>query len=159
MKLADNALQFMQVLWSLDHALMTRSKRMETTLGVTGPQRLVIRLISDHPGISAGTLAATLKFHPSTITGVLRRLQAARLIRRRADPADGRRVLVDLTPFGKTVSERTDGTIEDGVRRALRKASARDIDATRRVLTAIARELDDSRSGREASTPATGVDS
>ena len=85
--------------------------------------------------------------------------RAARLIRRRADPADGRRVLVDLTPFGKTVSERTDGTIEDGVRRALRKASARDIDATRRVLTAIARELDDSRSGREASTPATGVDS
>jgi MarR family transcriptional regulator, organic hydroperoxide resistance regulator len=35
-------LEFMRVFWALDHALQKTSKRMETTLGITSPQRLVI---------------------------------------------------------------------------------------------------------------------
>ena len=38
-------LDFMQRLWALDHSLQAASKRMETTMGVTGPQRLVIRVL------------------------------------------------------------------------------------------------------------------
>ena len=35
-------MRFMQSLWALAHALEVRSKRMARTLGVTGPQRLVV---------------------------------------------------------------------------------------------------------------------
>ena len=38
-------LEFMRVLWAVDHALQSTSKWMEVRLGVTGPQRLVIRMI------------------------------------------------------------------------------------------------------------------
>ena len=36
----------MRVVWALDHALQKTSKRMETTtLGITAPQRFVIRIL------------------------------------------------------------------------------------------------------------------
>ena len=67
-------LDFMRRLWALDHALQSISKRMETTLGLTGPQRLVIRIVGHSPGISAGKLAELMHVHHSTLTGVLGRL-------------------------------------------------------------------------------------
>src|SRR5690242_13738362 len=54
-------LHFMQLLWELHHNLQARSKRMESTHGVTGPQRLVLRLVARYPGMSAGELAALLR--------------------------------------------------------------------------------------------------
>jgi MarR family transcriptional regulator, organic hydroperoxide resistance regulator len=50
-------LEFMRVAWALDHALQKMSKHMETALGITAPQRLVIRLLGRFPGMSAGLLA------------------------------------------------------------------------------------------------------
>ena len=37
-------LDFMRMLWALDHALQSASKRMEANFGLTGPQRLVVRI-------------------------------------------------------------------------------------------------------------------
>ena len=55
-----------------------RQKRMEQRSGVTGPQRLVLRVVGLFPGISAGALARLLHVHPSTLTGVLHRLRSLR---------------------------------------------------------------------------------
>jgi DNA-binding MarR family transcriptional regulator len=91
-------LQFMQRLWDLVHALAVRSKRMGKTLGVTGPQRLVIRVVGQSPGATASEISDILGLHPSTLTGVLARLEAQRLLQRRTDAADRRRVRFRLTP-------------------------------------------------------------
>jgi hypothetical protein len=37
----DPVLDFMRLLWRLEHGLQSASKQMEATLGITGPQRLV----------------------------------------------------------------------------------------------------------------------
>jgi excinuclease UvrABC ATPase subunit len=79
--LAD-VLQFMRLLWALVHQLQRRSKRMSIELGVTGPHRLVLRVVGLFPGASAGTLAQILHVHTSTLTGVLQRLARQRLLRR-----------------------------------------------------------------------------
>jgi MarR family transcriptional regulator, organic hydroperoxide resistance regulator len=84
----DDTLDFMRLLWSIEHGLQKRSKRMKAEHGITGPQRLVVRVVSQFPGISAGDLARLVKLHPSTITGILQRLVAARLIRREPHPDD-----------------------------------------------------------------------
>src|SRR6185503_5031233 len=68
------ALEFMRVLWQLDHSLRRSSKSMESTLGVTGPQRLVIRMVGRFPGLAAGDLASLLHVDPSSLTGILERL-------------------------------------------------------------------------------------
>src|SRR3954469_22948255 len=71
-----DVLEFMRVLWALDHALQSASKSMAARLGVTGPQRLVVRMVGRYPDISAGALARLLHVLPSTLTGVLQRLVA-----------------------------------------------------------------------------------
>jgi DNA-binding MarR family transcriptional regulator len=114
-------LDFMRLLWALDHALQRRSKQMQATLGVTGPQRLVVRLVGRFPGIAAGRLAALLHLHPSTLTGILVRLDQQGLIARRRDPRDRRRSLLALTARGRRVDVESRGTVEAAVHSVLAK--------------------------------------
>src|SRR5664279_5074759 len=87
----DPVLDFMRLLWSVEHGLQRISKRMENDLGITGPQRLVLRIVGRFPDMSAGELAHIVRLHPSTITGILRRLVERGLIERKTDPGDSRR--------------------------------------------------------------------
>jgi MarR family transcriptional regulator, organic hydroperoxide resistance regulator len=135
-------LQFMQVLWRLVHVLEQRSKRMAVAYGVTGPQRLVLRLVGLQPGISAGELSSILHVHPSTLTGVLRRLQAQGLLVRGAHAADRRRAVLRLTPRGRRINAKWQGTAEAAVAQALRTISVRDQACARRTLAAIAEAAD-----------------
>lgn len=112
-------LDFMRLLWAVDHGLQMASKRMSRRLGVTGPQRLAIRILGRHPGISAGALARYLHIHPSTLTGILRRLEARRMIRRWTDPRDARRALFDLTSKGRAIETSRRSTVEASVQRVL----------------------------------------
>jgi DNA-binding MarR family transcriptional regulator len=135
-------LEFMRVLWAMDHALQSTSKWMEASLGVTGPQRLVIRMIGCFPGISAGALAALLHIHPSTLTGVLRRLTDRRAIRRLSDPRDSRRALFSLTAAGRRIDRLRSGTVEAAITRALGRSSTRHLAAVREVLGRVTVELE-----------------
>jgi DNA-binding MarR family transcriptional regulator len=134
-------MEFMRLLWAVDHELEASSKRMFADIGVTGPQRLVIRIVGRHPGVSAGRLAEILHVHPSTLTGVLGRLVERGLLSRKVDPADGRRALFSLTAQGRRVDGVRSGTIEAKVRSALSRIPEREVEAARRVLGSIADSL------------------
>lgn len=134
-------LEFMRLLWAVDHGLQSTSKRMESTLGITGPQRLVLRLVGRFPGITAGTLAQILHVHPSTLTGVLKRLEKRGLLERKSDPLDGRKALFALTEAGRELDVPSTGTVESAVQRALSKMTRARILHTQDVLTALAEEL------------------
>jgi MarR family transcriptional regulator, organic hydroperoxide resistance regulator len=134
-------LDFMQLLWAIDHELQATSARMAERLGVTGPQRLVLRIVGLRPGISAGELAETMHLHPSTLTGILRRLLEHGFVRRIQDPEDGRRALFDLTAEGRRVNDVRSGTIEAAVRRAIGAASPQQLTGARRLLERLAGEL------------------
>lgn len=136
-----SALDFMRLLWAVDHGLQRRSKRMEVELGVTGMQRLVVRLIGRFPRVTAGTLAELLHVHPSTLTGVLKRLVDRGLVDRERDPADARVARFRLTASGSRIDRTKAGTVEAAVRRALARVERKDLDAARAVLSAVADEL------------------
>jgi DNA-binding MarR family transcriptional regulator len=134
-------LDFMRALWALDHSLQSASKRMEAQLGVTAPQRLVIRIVGRFPGISAGEVSEILHLHPSTLTGVLKRLEQRGLVARRADPGDARRALLDLTDRGRDVDGLRSGTVESAVRRALRRMPPAAVRTVREATEILAGEL------------------
>jgi MarR family transcriptional regulator, organic hydroperoxide resistance regulator len=140
-KLAGETLQFMQRLWRLAHGLDVASKRMARTLGVTGPQRLVLRVIGLHPGISAQGIAKTLGMHPSTLTGVLARLGRRGFVTRAVDAADRRRARLRLTAAGRAINRERKGTVEAAVRRAMARAGRRII-PTLEMLELLTAELE-----------------
>ena len=51
-------------------------------------------------------LSARLQVHPTSVTNTVDRLEAAGLVRRRPDPADGRSRLVAITDAGRDVAQR-----------------------------------------------------
>ena len=140
----------MQLLWAVGHGLEKTSKRMSGEIGVTGPQRLVLRVVGLYPGMSAGDLASVLHVHPSTLTGVLQRLVDQQMLARADDPHDRRRAVLRLTRKGARANAVRRGTVETAVADALAGVSARDRAAARRVLERIARHL----AGRPAVRPA-----
>jgi DNA-binding MarR family transcriptional regulator len=139
----------MQLLWAVVHGVERVSKRMSGEIGVTGPQRLVLRVAGLHPGLSAGDVASILHVHPSTLTGVLQRLVDQRLLARRDDPRDRRRAILHLTSRGRRINAISRGTVELAVAQALGGLSPRDQAATRRVLARLASHLQPSDDNRE----------
>jgi MarR family transcriptional regulator, organic hydroperoxide resistance regulator len=135
-------LEFMRTIWALDHALQRTSKRMETELGVTGPQRLVIRVVGRFPGTSAGQLAEVLHLHPSTLTGILKRLELQGLLARRLDSKDRRRVLLGLTKRGRRLNVDSEGTFEAAVRVALSELPEQKVRNAAEVLVRIGASLE-----------------
>lgn len=136
------ALEFLRLVWAVDHQLDRTSKRMKTQLGVTAPQRFVLRLVGRFPGITAGQLAQALHVNPSTITGVLQRLQRRRLIVRRHDASDRRRTFVALTQAGRAVDRRRAGTVEGAVQQLIDTLPSHKVDVAREVLSAFAAVLE-----------------
>src|SRR4051812_6019097 len=142
----DPVLDFMRLLWSVEHGLQRMSKRMESDLGITGPQRLVWRVVGRFPDVSAGELAHIVRLHPSTITGILQRLVRRGLIERTRDPADSRRARLRLKPSAVPFTRTSQGTVEKAVTLALKKAGAANVRAARTVLATVANGLNGVRS-------------
>lgn len=135
-------LDFIRLVWAIDHGLQSLSKRMKREMGVTGPQRFTLRMIGRKPGISAGALASMLHLDPSTLTGVLQRLERRGVIKRLADPQDRRRALFGLTQRGRTLDVQKTRTVEAAVRRALVSVSPGQVEGARVVMAALVRELE-----------------
>jgi len=128
-------------MWSVDHELQRVSKRMVGRMGLTAPQRLAVRFIGRHPGLTLGKLAELLHLHPGTVTGIVKRLEASGLATRVRSAEDTRRMHLTLTTKGRTVDRRRSGTVEAAVRTMTGAVSARDLQTTSRVMHLLAENL------------------
>ena len=137
----DPTLDFLRLLWSIENYLQSSSKRMAASLGITGPQRLALRVVSQFPGISPKEVADLLRLHPSTITGVLQRLVDKRLLSREPHATDGRRAHLRVRPAAARFTRGNKQTVEAAVARALRRMPKSSVQQAREVLTAIIDEL------------------
>lgn len=77
-------------------------------LGVTYPQYLVLVVLWERGAHGVGELASTLQMDLGTLSPMLKRLEAKRLVTRRRPAEDERRVLVELTPRGAALRKRTE---------------------------------------------------
>jgi DNA-binding MarR family transcriptional regulator len=122
-------LEFMQRLWAVDHGLQSKSKCM------------ALRILGRNPRISAGELAAIMHLHPSTLTGVLRRLEERGYIARRTDGEDRRRAILELTAQGRSIGALQAGTVEAALERVLSRVGPRRLETAAAVLSVVAEEL------------------
>jgi DNA-binding MarR family transcriptional regulator len=67
-------------------------------IGINETDLHCLNIIENSSGLSAGELAAQSGLTPGAVTGVIDRLETAGFARRVPDPADRRRVKVEVTP-------------------------------------------------------------
>ena len=138
---APDVLDIMQGLWALAHALEARSKRMHRELGITGPQRLLLRVIGQSPGCGPGAAARRLSLNPGTVSRLAAGLERRKLVRSDPDRVDGRKLRLTLTARGKLLNGRHRGTVEGAVRQALIEAPPREVRLAHRFIHRLAEYL------------------
>ena len=138
----DETIAFMRLLWALDHGMRSVSKEMRANLGVTGPERLILRMVGLYTRLSPRDLSRLLHLHPSSLTPALERLVRRGLLARSTDPRDGRRAILELTIAGRRINRLRAGTIEARVRRALASARRSEVAVASKVLAALAADFE-----------------
>ena len=68
-------------------------------------EALVLLVFSSRGSLPLGKMGERLQVHPTSVTSIVRRLEASRLVVRRAHPEDGRAVLAEITEAGRAVVE------------------------------------------------------
>ena len=127
-------LTFLQNLWELNHALERLSLQMQRHIGISAPQRFIVRCVGKYPGMTAGQLASLLHLDPGSVSSALRRLERMGLIERRRDPRDRRRVTLGLTTRGRSFDRPREGTVEAAVVGLLNACPEGKIETARSVI-------------------------
>jgi len=94
-------------LYSTTIAINRLYKPMLDSLGVTYPQYLVLSTLWEEEGQTISAIADRLSLESSTITPLMKRLEAAGFVSRQRNPEDERQVQVFLTAKGKGLRQQT----------------------------------------------------
>lgn len=141
---AIDGLSILQALRSLERALDKTIDQPERFGRLALSERLLLRMMARHPGISAGKLAELLRVQPSTLTADFKALEGRRLIQRRSDPKDSRRALFVLSERGRALDQRADDGLNT-LDRALAVLPGSTLTSTTRVLELLTNALNEPR--------------
>ena len=93
-------------MYSTAHAFTRVYKPLLDKLGLTYPQYLVLLILWESDGVTVSAIGERLLLDSGTLTPLLKRLEAAGLVRRTRAPSDERQVLIALTPKGDALREK-----------------------------------------------------
>lgn len=104
--------EIMQSLRRVFKAIQDYSQEVSQKYGITGPQLWALKTIDANGSLPLGDLSKKMYLHPSTITGVVDRLEKKGYVVRGRVQKDRRIVNVQLTPQGKKVVLRAPNPIQ-----------------------------------------------
>ena len=93
-------------IYSTAHAFNRVYKPLLDRLGLTYPQYLVMLVLWERDGVPLRDIGEKLFLDSGTLTPLLKRLEAAQLVRRTRSTEDERQVLIALTPQGHALKEK-----------------------------------------------------
>jgi MarR family transcriptional regulator, organic hydroperoxide resistance regulator len=100
----DNQICF--AVYSTAHAFNRVYKPLLDRLSLTYPQYLVMLVLWERDGVPVKDIGERLHLDSGTLTPLLKRLEAAGLIKRTRSSEDERQVLIALTPQGHALREK-----------------------------------------------------
>jgi MarR family transcriptional regulator, organic hydroperoxide resistance regulator len=93
-------------IYSTAHAFNRVYKPLLDSLGLTYPQYLVMLVLWEGDGLTVGDIGERLQLDSGTLTPLLKRLEAAELVKRTRSSEDERQVLIALTSRGLALREK-----------------------------------------------------
>lgn len=95
---------------------------------VTGPQLWALKTISQNESLSLSDLSERMYLHPSTITGVIDRLERKGYVTRSRDKVDRRVIYVQLSGEGKRLAKRAPNPAQGRMIYGLKNLKKRELD-------------------------------
>jgi DNA-binding MarR family transcriptional regulator len=106
--------QLCYAIYSAGMAIQRVYKPLLDDLGLTYPQYLALNVLWREDKLTVGSIAERLALESSTLTPLLKRMEAAGLLRRTRSPANERQVVVALTDKGRELRSRA-GCLADAL--------------------------------------------
>jgi MarR family transcriptional regulator, organic hydroperoxide resistance regulator len=103
MQLQDDRAELIADLHELVHATRQDHRLRESATGAPMPVMRAANIIDAQPGIGSSALAEALRLERSTVSNLLREMQATGLVRRRRLRTDRRFVSLELTDRGQAL--------------------------------------------------------
>jgi DNA-binding MarR family transcriptional regulator len=122
-------MEVMQSLRKTIKSIKDYSYEVSRKFGITGPELWVLKSISTNGSISPGHLSKKMYLHPSTITGVVDRLEKKGYVLRDRGQEDRRVVKVHLTPNGKKLVRKAPNPIQGKMIFGLRKLKREELNS------------------------------
>ena len=116
-------LQILQSLRKIIQAIDLHSKKLTAQHHITTPQLVCLLSIIENKSISVASLAKSIHLSPSTVVGVLDRLENKKLITRKRDKVDRRVVKLYPTASGKKFAKNAPSPLQDKLSNSLLELS------------------------------------
>ncbi len=119
----------MQSLRRIFKAIQNYSQEISREFGITGPQLWALKTIAQNEGMSLSELGKGMYLHPSTMTGLIDRLERKGFVLRERGQEDRRTIKIRLTPRGATLAKRCPNPIQGKMIHGLRKLKREELNS------------------------------
>jgi len=116
-------LRVLQALRRIMRATDVHSRRLRSTYALTTPQLLCLLAVADDGPLTATKIADRVFLSPSTVVGILDRLEARELIQRQRDTNDRRMVNVSATGKGLQLAREAPNPLQESLARRFKELS------------------------------------
>ncbi|HKJ04521.1 MAG TPA: MarR family transcriptional regulator [Geopsychrobacteraceae bacterium] len=112
-------LRILQALRRIIRAVDIHSHRLSSLHNITAPQLACLMAIKEEAPISCGNLAKKVYLSPSTVVGIVDRLEEKKLVSRYRGNKDRRLVHLLITPTGEKLVEEAPSLLQETLANAL----------------------------------------
>jgi DNA-binding MarR family transcriptional regulator len=119
--------EVMQSLRRIFKGIQDYSHEVSSKFGITGPQLWALKTISQNGSLSLRDLSERMYLHPSTITGVVDRLEKKGYVIRKRDQVDRRVIYVGLTTEGRKLVRKAPNPAQGKMIYGLKHLKGRDL--------------------------------
>lgn len=112
-------LRAIQAIRRIVRAIELYSKKLSASHKITSPQLVCLLTVAAHQPMTGSAIARHVHLSPSTVIGIVDRLEAKGLVRRERDRKDRRLVLISLTDQGKALVASAPSALQDRLAAAM----------------------------------------
>lgn len=114
-------LRILRALRRITRSIALHSRRLSAGSNITSPQLVCLRTVIDKGPMTATAISREMHVSPSTIVGVLDRLEDKGLVVRERSREDRRIIFVSVTEAGKELAQNTPSPLQQKLSEALRE--------------------------------------
>lgn len=139
MSLEDEILRSLR---RISRAIDLHSRHLSAIYGLTGPQLVCLRAVGQRRAVTPGTLAREMSLSPATVSGIVDRLVARQLLKRRRPKGDRRTIVLALTPAGGALIKDAPSPLQEKFAQRLRELPMKEQEVFRDVLARVVQMMD-----------------
>ncbi|MGK2906553.1 MAG: MarR family winged helix-turn-helix transcriptional regulator [Desulfuromonadales bacterium] len=113
-------LRILQSLRRIIRSVDLHSRKLLMQRNITGPQLACLLAMNEHGRLTATSLAREVHLSPSTIVGILDRLEQKALVERHRSSQDRRVVILSITQAGRELAEAAPSPLQETLSNSLR---------------------------------------